>query len=78
MEGHRFFDLQGWDNGTGTIPDVINTFVATEKTRPSIYSVNASATFKKGISEYFPIPQLQIDVANSTGTIYLKQNPGYQ
>jgi hypothetical protein len=77
MEGHRFFDLQRWDKGTGTMADVINTYVATEKTRPSIYSVNASATFKKGISELFPIPQSQIDVENSTGTIYLKQNPGY-
>jgi hypothetical protein len=78
MEGHRFFDLQRWDNGTGTMADVINTYVTTEKTRPSIYSVNASATFKKGISEYFPIPQSQIDVENSTGTKYLTQNPGYQ
>jgi len=78
MEGHRFFDLQRWDNGTGTMADVINTYVATEKTRPSIYKVNASATFKKGINEYYPIPQSQIDVENSTGTIYLKQNPGYQ
>jgi hypothetical protein len=78
MEGHRFFDLQRWDNGTGTMATVINTYVATEKTRPSIYSVNASATFKKGISEYFPIPQSQIDVENSTGTKYLTQNPGYQ
>ena len=77
MEGHRFFDLQRWDNGTGTMADVINTYVTTEKTRPSIYSVNAGATFKKGISEIFPIPQTQIDVENSTGTKYLVQNPGY-
>lgn len=77
MEGHRFFDLQRWDNGTGSMADVINTYVATEKTRPSIYSVNASATFKKGVNEYYPIPQNQIDVVNSTGTIYLVQNPGY-
>jgi len=78
MEGHRFFDLQRWDNGTGTMADVINTYVTTEKTRPSIYSVNASATFKKGISEYYPIPQSQIDVENATGTKYLIQNNGYQ
>lgn len=77
MEGHRFFDLQRWDNGTGTMADVINTYVATEKTRPSIYAVNPTATFKKGTSEYYPIPQPQIDVENSTGTVYLKQNPGY-
>ena len=25
MEGHRFFDLQRWDNGTGSMADVINT-----------------------------------------------------
>jgi starch-binding outer membrane protein, SusD/RagB family len=77
LEGHRFFDLQRWDNGTGTMAAVINAYVATEKSRPSIYAVNASATFKKGINEIFPIPQAQIDVENSTGTVYLKQNPGY-
>jgi len=77
MEGHRFFDLQRWDNGTGSMADVINTYVATEKTRPSIYKVNATATFKKGTSEIYPIPQTQIDVENSTGTKYLIQNPGY-
>jgi hypothetical protein len=25
----------------------------------------------------FPIPQSQIDVKNATGTVFLKQNPGF-
>jgi hypothetical protein len=33
--------------------------------------------FSTGVSEYFPIPQQQIDAENSTGKVYLKQIPGY-
>ncbi len=74
MEGHRFFDLQRWDNGTGTMADVLNTYANNEK---SIRPAFKKATFKKGKNEYFAIPQSQIDIANSGGTIILKQNPGY-
>ena len=77
MEGHRFFDLQRWDNGTGTMAQILNTYQQVEKTRNSFYYTNPSAQFHKGINEYFPIPQKQIDVENSTGEINLKQNPGY-
>ena len=77
MEGHRFFDLQRWDNGTGSMADVLNTYVQTEKTRNSFYYIVNTAHFTKGTNEYFAIPQIQIDAENATGTIYLKQNPGY-
>jgi len=77
MEGHRFFDLQRWDNGTGSMATVLNTYVTTEKTRKSFYYIVNTATFTKGINEYFAIPQKQIDAVNATGTIYLTQNPGY-
>jgi len=78
MEGHRFFDLARWDNNTGTVmaPE-LNAYAAKEKTRPTIFSVNQQATFTPKKNEYFPIPQTQIDVENATGTINLKQNPGY-
>jgi hypothetical protein len=75
-EGHRFFDLQRWDAG-GSMAATLNAFVAVEKTRPSIFSVNQSATFTAGKNEIFPIPQQQMDIENSTGKVYLKQNPGY-
>ena len=77
MEGQRFFDLQRWDNGTGSMAAILNAYVTTEKTRNSFYRINNSATFTKGVNEYFAIPQNEIDAENATGVIYLKQNPGY-
>jgi len=77
MEGHRFFDLQRWDNGTGYMANVLNTYESVEKARPTIYSVNPGATFHQGINEWYPLPQNAIDGANSTGKVYVKQNKGY-
>jgi hypothetical protein len=70
MEGQRFFDLVRW----GVADVVLNAYAAHEKTIVPVY---AGATFTKGKSEYFPIPQAQIDALAGTGTAYLKQNPGY-
>ena len=77
LEGHRFFDLQRWDRGTGIMATELNAFATAEKTRPTLFAVNSSATFTKGKNEYFPIPQGQIDIENATGAVKLKQNPGY-
>ncbi len=77
MEGHRFFDLQRWDNGTGYMAEVLNNYVQKEKTRYSFYYIQNTAVFTKGVNEYFAIPQVQIDAENATGVVYLKQNPGY-
>ncbi len=78
IEGQRFFDLARYDNGTGTMAATLNAYVAVEKNRHGFYLVNNTAVFTKGVNEYFAIPQNEIDAENSTGTIYLKQNPGYQ
>jgi hypothetical protein len=78
IEGHRFFDLSRYDNGTGSMAATLNAYVSVEKNRRGFYLVNNSASFTKGVNEYFAIPQVEIDVENATGTIYLKQNPGYQ
>jgi len=77
MEGHRFFDLQRWDNGTGSMANTLNAYVSVEKTRHSFYYVVNTAVFTKGVNEYFAIPQQQLDLENATGKIYLKQNNGY-
>ena len=77
MEGHRFFDLQRWDNGTGSMAATLNAYVEKEKTRYSFYYIVNTAVFKKGINEYFAIPQVQIDAENAKGVQNLKQNPGY-
>ena len=78
IEGHRFFDLARYDNGTGTMATTLNAYVAVEKNRHGFYLVNNTAVFTKGVNEYFALPQNEIDAENSTGKIYLKQNPGYQ
>lgn len=77
MEGHRFFDLQRWDNGSGSMANTLNTYQSIEKTKKSFHSVNPTAVFTKGVSEFFPLPQTQIDLENATGAIFLKQLPGY-
>ncbi|WP_431214806.1 RagB/SusD family nutrient uptake outer membrane protein [Puia sp. P3] len=80
MEGQRFFDLQRW-NSDPTYPMdmsvVLNNYATVEKTRPSSYSVNPTATFHKGVNELFAIPQNELDLENATGTVILKQNSGY-
>ncbi len=78
IEGHRFFDLARYDNGTGSMAATLNAYVSVEKTRHSFYLVNNTAQFTKGVNEYFAIPQNELDAENATGKIYLKQNPGYQ
>jgi hypothetical protein len=74
MEGHRFFDLQRWDNGTGYMANVISAFLSFEKPKRPYLS---AATFHKGTSEIFAIPQNAIDVQNADGQEHLVQNPGY-
>jgi hypothetical protein len=70
MEGQRFFDLVRW----GIADIVLNAYADHEKTVVPVY---VGAHFTKGKNEYFPIPQSQIDALSSSGTVYLKQNPGY-
>jgi hypothetical protein len=71
MEGHRFFDLVRWD----IADQALNAFLNYEK--PKLSATYGSATFVKGKNEYFPIPQVQIDLQTSGGASSLVQNPGY-
>jgi hypothetical protein len=70
MEGQRFFDLVRW----GIAAPVLNAYISHEQ---SVIPYLKGAKFIPGQSEYFPIPQAQIDAVNASGTPYLKQNPGY-
>jgi hypothetical protein len=78
MEGHRFFDLQRYDNGTGYMADVLNAYILHETTIAG-YNFNymVGAKFTKGKNEIYPIPQPQVDLSVVNGTPKLKQNPNY-
>jgi hypothetical protein len=78
MEGHRFFDLARYDNGTGSMAATLNAYVGVEKNRTGFWRVNNTATFTKGVNECFAVPLNEIQAENATGKIYLVQNPGYQ
>lgn len=78
MEGHRFFDLRRYDNGTGYMADILNKYVAYETNIPNFNFVYMKgARFVKGKNEIFPIPQAQIDLSVQNGQSVLKQNPNY-
>jgi hypothetical protein len=78
MEGHRFFDLVRW--GEVTTPAGNQNDTGNPVNLESAYRYNASKAggtilgsgfpFVKGRSEYYPIPQAQIDQSHGT----LKQN----
>ncbi len=67
MEGHRFFDLVRW----GVADVVLNAYIERDV---QFRTFLTGAHFEKGVDEYRPIPQLQIDIQ---GTDILQQNPGY-
>ncbi len=66
MEGHRFFDLVRW----GIASEYMNEYFIKEKLRRDHLK---SATFIKGVHEYLPIPQIQINLSKG---LYI-QNQGY-
>ena len=70
MEGHRFFDLVRW----GIAAETLNKYLEVEK---SLRQYLIGATFKAGVSEYFPIPEQQIILSSIGGVPTLMQNPGY-
>lgn len=71
MEGHRLYDLRRWDNYI----DVLNNFVAVEKTRMvSLFAAAQTVTVKY---KWYPIPSTEIELSKKDGVAQLKQNPGY-
>jgi hypothetical protein len=78
MEGHRFFDLRRWDNGTGYMANVLNAYIQHETTIAGYNFVYMNgAKFTKGKNEIYPIPQAQIDLSVVDGKSVLTQNPNY-
>lgn len=67
-EGHRFYDLVRW----GIAEQALNAYLAYDGAR--LTDALGGAKFTAGKSEYYPIPQGQIDIH---GADVLSQNPGY-
>jgi starch-binding outer membrane protein, SusD/RagB family len=77
MEGHRFFDLQRYDDASkGYMADVLNAYV-THENNSFDYLILKNAKFTKGKNEIYPIPQSQIDLSLLNGKPTLTQNPNY-
>jgi hypothetical protein len=76
MEGHRFFDLQRWQvQFPGSMTLTLDTYATQQAAiHPAQYQ---GVSFTQGKTEYFPIPQAEIDGENATGSVVLKQIPGY-
>lgn len=80
-EGHRFFDLARWQvNAPSALPanymtTTLNAYATQEAPiRPAQYQ---GVSFTTGKTEYYPIPQQQIDAENSAGKVVMKQIPNY-
>ncbi len=68
-EGHRFFDLVRW----GVAAAEVNAYLSYESAGSKLGGALGGASFRAGIDEYYPIPQVQIDQTNGV----LTQNPGF-
>jgi hypothetical protein len=71
MEGHRFFDLRRW----GTAKQVLNDYMAVEKTRRSHIAKSPGFLDKHYL---YPIPQNQIDLSAKEKVPQLKQLPAWE
>lgn len=70
MEGNRFFDLVRW----GIAQETLNDYFAYQG---KITTDVRGGNFISGKSEYYPIPQAQIDLSTGADGPTLTQNPGY-
>ncbi|GGH02412.1 RagB/SusD family nutrient uptake outer membrane protein [Mucilaginibacter phyllosphaerae] len=81
MEGHRYFDLSRWDGinggpaGNGFMGTEIEKYLKNTRDVGDKFTsaVIKAAKFTSGRNEFYPIPQIQIDLTKGA----LKQNPGY-
>jgi len=70
MEGHRYFDLVRWSTANADL----NAYYIYEG---QFTNDIRGGKFTTNKNEYYPIPQVQLDLSTKSGTQMLKQNPGY-
>lgn len=70
MEGHRLFDLRRW----GIAADVLNNYVQVEQSRLS--KLTNASTFEDR-HQWYPIPNIQIELSSVEGEERLVQNTGW-
>jgi len=69
MEGYRFFDLVRW----GIAASTLNDYLDEDRMFRTLFGGVTPAVFTEGKNEYWPIPQVQLDLQPSV----LTQNPNY-
>lgn len=72
MEGQRFFDLRRYGEATATA--TINGYLTKELTRRTYKTAQAPYESR---NNFYPIPQIEIDLSKVAGADRLTQNPGW-
>jgi hypothetical protein len=75
MEGQRLFDLRRY--GGAVAQQVINDYLTKEATPARRPYKSAQLPYGTPLNDYYPIPQVEIDLSKVAGQNRLCQNPGW-
>src|SRR5207247_1966884 len=75
MEGQRFFDLRRW--GGPYAQQVMTAYLTAEMTPARRAYKGAQVPYATPLNDYYPIPQVEIDLSTVAGVKRLAQNPGW-
>jgi hypothetical protein len=75
MEGQRLFDLRRY--GGVVAQQVMNGYLAAETTSTRRSYKRAQLPYGTPLNDWYPIPQVEIDLSNIGGVKRLTQNPGW-
>ena len=75
MEGQRLFDLRRY--GSAIAQQVMTDYLTKEATAARRIYKTAQAPYAVPLNNYYPIPQLEIDLSKVGGVSRLTQNPGW-
>jgi hypothetical protein len=75
MEGQRFFDLRRY--GGAVAQQVLGAYLATESGATRRAYKSAQLPYLTPLNDFYPIPQVEIDLSKVAGASRLTQNPGW-